>query len=294
MIRSKPDNISLPAGMAYLLEDATPYNEKLSKLIEQIERTQIATSRCGLYADMTQNGRWNLILHEDLKIMNWQTETDPEGNEKVVMLMIDESGYALNGLKWDWQEKYRLSMIDAEGYYFVAFLGGEDIAKLQKTSLDEVLRKKMIIYPLSSGKKMEFIPFEFFNASHNRSQVEAPASLNVVNAALALYRHSADQNQARFMQGQATPVFIGVNEGDDTTLLGALANIRMASPDSQAMMLETSGNGLPEMREKTVELHQYCGEQALKLLQSRDAESAEALSLKIGNKAVGFNGIVSA
>ncbi len=228
MHRKEPE-ITLPAAMEPLRDNASPDGSGLESLLRSINKNQILYGRFGLLVDIADRATVPYIVGYDaVDIINW------DGDRSLVVL--DESSQERNGFEWTDVEVYRVLEINSAGEYEVTLH-----RKDQEDMEDPIV-------PMVGGNTFTEIPFVFVNAGDLVTDIEKSPMEPLSNQCLTIYRGEADYRQGLHMQAQSTLVITGTSteEGDAKNVeVGAGAVIYTPG---DAKFIGVDPTGLPEMR----------------------------------------------
>lgn len=291
LMHRKPAKIELPEKLKYLLDSATIDGEGLQGLLRQINKMQLKIGRGGIMLDLPAveqtQPRLYFAIYDGTKILNWDDGTrDGNVQQKLNMVLLKETEQErVAGLAYKEVNKYRLlslgdvETVNGNGDYAVAVM---------RNTVNPAAAS--FIEPTVRGKKLQQIPFVFFNKTDGLTAPDKPPLLKLVNHALANYRLSADYYQALFMQGQDTFVVSGDDSDEETgegTLyhLGAEGGVSLQT-GAKAEFVGVNSEGLPEMR-RAMEADETkadtMGRQLLAAI-SRERESGDALGKRISSQ----------
>ncbi len=273
--REPPEAVELPPELASLEQNFSVENEPLSAALARISFLQLAYGRCGVLLDPQESGAKaapRAAVYPAHRILDWGALPGSEGFD---FLVLDESGDAFDPVSKSrvFRPMLRLCALDpARGYYSLSLTPEEYAA------FDFRAEQPESSFPCVNGKRLEKIPFTFFNASDNTSEVGRPPLLPLANICLAVYRGEADYRHALYMQGQAT-LFLKGFPLDDPPMTGAGNYIHTESPDASGSFLEISGSGLGEMRAAQNDLHAMA--RSMGVLLEENGDSGTALKTRL-------------
>ena len=241
-MHDKPANIELPPQMEPLRERATPQGESLQLLLRRINEEQLVSGRLGLLVDLPESASEPLpflALYVAESIRNW----DDGGDDKLSLVILDESGYERRGYEWHGVKRYRVLRIGgdddaATGRYTAAVVTPSSGAEIAGT------------VPMFRGRALDRIPFVFANAKDITAEPDEPPLIGLGRLSLAVYRGEADYRQNLFMQGQDTLVVIGGTPQSDKAepiRTGAGGGIELEI-GGDAKYIGVSSQGLAEQR----------------------------------------------
>jgi hypothetical protein len=296
---SPPTELKLPSGLQELENRATDDNQTFERFVSCIFTEQAKYSRCGVLADFPEKETTAppyMTVYGALRVLNWSTERNSDGDEVLKWVILDESKYVQDGATCEYRTILRVCAIDESGDYFT-----EKHEFVDKMSDDEYRKyaRKMLeptekaVYPTYKGKKAKQIPFVFINATNIYSTPELPILNTVTEMSLAIYRGEADYRQALFVQGQATPTFSGATPDEAAKwLLGANGSIASQNEKFKAQFMEVSGGGLTEMRTSQENLHNLAKSEGMKLINAGANESGDALKERTTTETVSLTTLV--
>jgi hypothetical protein len=309
LLHQKPATIELPTALEPLREKATTHGESLDLLLRRINEEQLVSGRGGLLLDLPvvpdpANPLPYLALYNAESIRNWDDGDIEEGEARLNLVVLDESGYKRGAdLEWKPVTKFRVLVLgeaeenEPEGtaHYRVGVFQEEGLNAVP-SFVDSDMTEPMI-----RGVGLEKIPFTFFNSKDITAHPDVPPLLALGRACLSIYRGEADYRQNLFMQGQDTFVIIGdrkrmensAADADDEPLrTGAGSRIELET-GGDAKYVGVSSNGLTEQREALKNDRTRAENRAGQLVDSRggDKESGEALKTRVAAQAATLNQI---
>lgn len=186
----------LPAGLAYLYENADGEGLPLEAFHRRITRELLVIGGYAVLTDAPEGGGDPYLsgFSRD-RLINWDTD----------FFVLDETRPARDGFVWKQIERYRVMLL--EPYGFVPYMYLPD----STTGEEIVVRAR-------GGGYLPRIPFAVGNALDLSPRIEAPPLIGVARAALAYYQLSADYRLQLYMSGQETMVAI---DGPAPTVVGA-------------------------------------------------------------------------
>lgn len=246
MLHQKPVNIVLPERMEPLRENATAQGESLELLLRNINEKQLVEGRCGLlldlplYPDPTEPIPY-IALYDALSVLNWDDAFDAEGETRLNLVVLDESGVVREGFEWDEESRFRVLQLgdlnenepEGESRYLTGLFEDE---------YDE----SALIEPQLRGVGLQQIPFVFCNSKNLSSEPEKPPLAGLGNLSLAIYRGEADYRQNLFMQGQDTLVVVGRTSEVLRTGAGSMIEVDIGG---DVKFVGIGSAGLSEQRE---------------------------------------------
>ena len=198
VLRTETQIDGLPSMMEDHLEDITLTGLDLHAFAGKILPEQVLEGRAGGLVEMPeeespdQRPYWTMWTAD--KITNWATARI-FGRLQLVMVVLKEETLQPEG-QFGWVEKpsYRVLELVPVGMgdlrYRVTIW--EKRGERGKESWQPVKES----WPMRAGVLLDEIPFTFFGASSIEPKVDKPPSLDVVELNIALYRNSADYENA--------------------------------------------------------------------------------------------------
>ena len=250
----KPPTTEYPAGLEALTSDVTMSGVNLHQFAEMVAEEVVMLGRCGVLVDHPPNAealtlaqaqslgmRPYMRLYEAESIINWRTQRI--GDTEMLTLVVLEEEYEVqkDEFKAECETQWRVLDIAPAGYRQRVF---------RKNDRGEFYVVEEI-YPLSQGKPIARIPFEFFGVRDNTPCVDKPPLLDLVDVNLSHYRTTADYEHGLHFTGLPTPVVTGFYSDDQTAQLriGSGTAWLLPDPAAKAFYLEFTGQGLSELRE---------------------------------------------
>lgn len=298
IMHHKPPTIELPDKLEDLREKATVKGESLEMLLRRINEAQLVTGRLGLLADVKNDAAVGVLpyiaLYRTQDIINW----DDGKREEIVLqnlnlVVLNESEYERQtGFEWNFETKYRVLVLgdplvnepEGQGIYR---MGTYDSTK--GMAFDEA----NLIVPSIAGKTLDKLPFIIINSKDIVADPDDPPLLGLAQLAMAVYRGEADYRQCLFMQGQDTLVVI---QGVDETVRAGAGAVINVSTGGDAKYIGVDSQGLPEMRMALENDRKEAADIGGQLLdtRSREAESGDALKIRVSARTASLNQIAMA
>jgi len=312
VMHAKQAKFELPTAIEFMNQESSDpqsWRVGLQQILRETNRNQLSYGRYGLLADIpafeqpVAQVRPKIIGYEAFFILDWSTRESESGEVVIdyVLLAEEKPEDEHRRAKYTHPDmRLRLLALDAEGnyYYMLIDVDPSDLANnsgsikiletlgnidLDNPPVEDPLGGSVANYPLAAGQPMKFIPFVFVNVTNLYPDVQKSPLLQLSNMDISIYRGDADWAQAYFLQGQATPVFSGVSEGDEV-FVGAGGGIKMSDPEAKAYYMEVSGDGLEEMRERQQALQNFATSLGIALVDQNQPESGKALETRTGIK----------
>jgi len=295
IMHHKPATIELPEKMEPLREEATIRGESLQMLIRRVNEHQLVTGRLGLLADIPDGAPVGVLpyiaMYKALDVINWDEEArDEQSRKQLNFVVLNESKWAREEFKWSFKNRYRVLLLgeleNATGdvYQMGLFEGDKDAT----------FNESVLITPSVAGRTLEKLPFVIINSTDIVAEPDDPPLLGLANLSMVVYRAEADYRQNLFMQGQDTLVVIGGTDSDEVRAgAGAVLNVAQGG---DAKYIGVGSTGLKEMRESLVNDRKEAAASGGKLLdtQNREAESGEALKIRVSARTASLNQIAMA
>ena len=254
----------MPAQLEYLWENADGQGLPLEAFHRRITRELLVIGGYSVLTDMPTDGGdpWLAGYSRD-SLINWDDD----------WFLLDETAMVRKGFIWEQVERYRLLNLDGLAYAAQTY-GGEN---------DE---GEQIEVRGRGGRALDRIPFVVGNAMDLSPRVESPPLIGVANAALAIYRKSADQEQSLYMG--ANPTLVAIN-GDAPEAVGAGVVHEMRGAEGQTPDLkyvEATNSGIKERREEMAADREAAVMAGARLFEqtAQGAESGEAKRLRYASE----------
>lgn len=282
MMHSQPPRIDLPESMEKITSSR---GEDLKTLLRRINFEQLVTGRVGLMADLPvvadQNEIPYITTYTAERIINWDTSEVPE---KLVFVVLDESGDVRNGMNWTTEQKFRVLELLGNEYSQGVFTDPQnyDPANLKA--------------PSWRGNTLNQLPFVIINAVDITPELGDVPLLDLANMCMTIYRGDADYRQNLFMQGQDTFVTMGgAFDQDDSVRVGAGARIDLPL-GAKAEYVGVTSSGLSEQRQAQENLEKRAGTMGAQTLDStsRERESGSSLRIRVAARTADMNQIADA
>ena len=315
LLHQKPPTIELPAVMEPLRERCTMYGEPLELLLRRINEEQLVTGRCGLLVDLPVTPDQSapmpyIALYVGEAIRNWDDGEINEGESKLNLVILDESGFKRDAeFNWNPVTKYRVLMLGstapapqqetdtvttvdptaAETYSVGVFVNDGNGAP-------EFVPSQMRP-PVLRGKTLDAIPFVFVNTKDIVSIPDNPPLMGLGDLVLVIYRGEADYRQNLFLQGQDTFVITGDRkkppEDQKDELRTGAGSLLELEQGGTAEYVGVNSSGLPEQRSALENDRKRAETKSGQLIDatSGDKESGAALNTRIGAQTATLNQI---
>ncbi len=199
----------------------------------------LIVGRCGVLVDMPQEGssRAFAARYAAERVVNWQTAL-VDGQEKLIRVVLQET-YTIPEDAFSFEEdtQYRVLQIVESKYEVDVY------RKIDKSESDWAIVPELHAEPKIRGKRMDFIPFQFFNSNSLTPEVVKPPLLDLVDVNLSHFRTSADLEHGAHFTALPTAVLSGFEAGQTYSIGSGKAWVS-SNKDAKATFLEYTGQGL--------------------------------------------------
>jgi hypothetical protein len=257
MLFRRPPVVETSESVNALLEDVTMSGVSFLTFAQQIAMETLTVGRVGILVDYPSQSTAGMTAAEAAKlnlrpvmqryeaenIINWKTAWI--GNKTVLTLVVLTEEAALEGNEFEHKTETRYRVLDLfNGAYRVRVFRIDDKGEDEQIGGD--------IFPVMSGKPLDFIPFFFLGVDDTTPQLDLPPLLDLVDLNLDHSRMSADHKHGLHFTGLPTGVITGYrpeNEGDKL-YVGAAHFLVLPDPQAKASFLEYTGQGLSAIVEE--------------------------------------------
>jgi len=257
MLFRRPPVVDVPESVNALLKDVTMSGISFITFAQQIAMETLTVGRVGILVDYPSQSTEGMTAAEAAKlnlrpvmqryetesIINWKTAWI--GNKTALTLVVLTEEAALEGNEFEHKTETRYRVLDLfNGAYRVRVFRIDDKGEDEQIGDD--------IFPVMSGKPLDFIPFFFLGVDDTTPQLDLPPFLDLVDLNLDHYRMSADHKHGLHFTGLPTGVITGYrpeNEGDKL-YVGAAHFLVLPDPQAKASFLEYTGQGLSAIVEE--------------------------------------------
>lgn len=255
---AKQPTIELPQTLNPLLKDANGDGLAFDQLLEKCVAETFAFGRCGVYADFRATGAemmsiadaeqlaptLTFVAAED--IINWQID---KATKKVVLVVVREQYEDRDGYAVRLKSQYRVWQL-VNGVLRIrvhrARRQDEMLAAQPTDTRFEVVEEYTPMLP--GGRPWNIIPFVVMGSVNNDWDIDEPPLYQISVYDIALFRNSADIEEAAFLVGQPTLVISNVTQEwadkNKGFKLGSGRVLVLPDPDSKAMLLQASPDTL--------------------------------------------------
>lgn len=281
MLHRKPPQVTLPEKCAYLTDKFSATGDNLLTTLRLVNEEQLVTGRCGLLVDVAGNGDPYVAFYNADTIVDWHVETTADEKGQTRFVVLDESGYRVNGLTRTYVSEYRHLVLHNGVYKF----GVSNSAEPGAIPVEQLVTFSY------KGQTLNQIPFTFINIKDNSVDVDKPPLLPVASKCATIYRTEADYRQTLHQQGQDTLVVKSLassqvpGAGAPSVRVGTGAMIEVEF-QGDAKYIGASSTGLPEQRlaitNDKMEAMQLAGQ--LAQTNNNKEESGASLSTRLGTQ----------
>jgi hypothetical protein len=313
----KPPTQEIPDGEAEaLVEDITLAGQTVVEWSRALIREILTVGRMGVLVEFTGSevaprptiapgagpGRPYVVSYPAETIINWETAVI-NGETKLVMVVLEERiqiDSPSDPFVKASQFQYRILRL-VKGAYTVELWTEEVVAPptggnaVPVASKEKRYVKTQEITPVRRGAPLDRIPFFFIGPSGQSVSPEKPPLLDIVDLCILHYMTSADYAHGLHWVGLPTPYVCGARD-KESIQIGPSTAIVLDDPQAKVGMLEFSGSGLKEIKDRLQGLEGKMAALGARILeeQKREAESGEALKLRQGGDASVLAGISDA
>lgn len=251
MLFRRPPVVDVPESVNALLKDVTMSGVSFITFAQQIAMETLTVGRVGILVDYPSQSTEGMTAAEAAKlnlrpvmqryetesIINWKTAWI--GNKTVLTLVVLTEEAALEGNEFEHKTETRYRVLDLfNGAYRVRVFRIDDKGEDEQVGGD--------IFPVMSGKPLDFIPFFFLGVDDTTPQLDLPPFLDLVDLNLDHYRMSADHKHGLHFTGLPTGVITGYRPENESEKLyvGAAHFLVLPDPQAKASFLEYTGQGL--------------------------------------------------
>ena len=251
MLFRRPPVVDVPESVNALLKDVTMSGVSFITFAQQIAMETLTVGRVGILVDYPSQSTEGMTAAEAAKlnlrpvmqryetesIINWKTAWI--GNKTALTLVVLTEEAALEGNEFEHKTETRYRVLDLfNGAYRVRVFRIDDKGEDEQIGGD--------IFPVMSGKPLDFIPFFFLGVDDTTPQLDLPPFLDLVDLNLDHYRMSADHKHGLHFTGLPTGVITGYRPENESEKLyvGAAHFLVLPDPQAKASFLEYTGQGL--------------------------------------------------
>ena len=295
LLFAKPPKVELPEALKTIGENISLDDDTLEALAKNIADECLSVGRCGVLVDLPSveksdyskleaerlNLRAYATLYKAENIINWKT-TKINGSNVTSLVVLAETYAEPTQDEFVDNIKTRYRVLDLhEGYY------RQRVFSETKAGNFEVVSE---IYPSANGRKLEYLPFTFFNVNDLKTAVERPPLLDLARVNISHFRSEVDLEHGTHFTALPTPYVTGYQgETEGKLKIGSTAVWAINSPDAKVGFLEFSGAGLSTLENRIAVKEKRMSILGARLLldEKKTAEATETLQMrKSGENAV--------
>jgi len=295
LLFAKPPKVELPEALKSIGENISLDDDSLEALAKNIADECLSVGRCGVLVDLPSvekadyskleaerlNLRAYATLYKAENIINWKT-TKINGSNVTSLVVLAETYTEPTQDEFVDKIKTRYRVLDLhEGYY------RQRVFSETKAGNFEVVSE---IYPSANGRKLEYLPFTFFNVNDLKTAVEKPPLLDLARVNISHFRSEVDLEHGTHFTALPTPYVTGYQgETEGKLKIGSTAVWAINSPDAKVGFLEFSGAGLSTLENRIAVKEKRMSILGARLLldEKKTAEATETLQMrKSGENAV--------
>lgn len=280
----KPPQIDAPDAAEGLLDNVTGRGAPLEVFAKGLVREAMAVGRYGVLVDLPQSGGEPYQAgYVAESIINWRV-TIVDGRPRLSLVVLAETAEAAGEDEYEREERslYRVLRLDEAGFYTQ-----ELWEKTEGSKEDVFTLLEGPFRPVRSGVALKFIPFQFFGPMHLQPGCQKPPLLGLANVNLSHYRTSADLEHGAHFTALPTPWISGGlagqkgAEGQGQVRIGS-GVAWMLTKDSQAGMLEYTGQGLEALEKRLERKEKHMAVLGARLLedQKTQTEAFQTVSMR--------------
>ena len=295
LLFAKPPKVELPEALKTIAENVSLDDDTLEALAKNIADECLSVGRCGVLVDLPSvekaeyskleaerlNLRAYATLYKAENIINWKT-AKINGSNVTSLVVLTETYAEPTQDEFVDNIKTRYRVLDLhEGYY------RQRVFSETKAGNFEVVSE---IYPSANGRKLEYLPFTFFNVNDLKTSVEKPPLLDLAKVNISHFRSEVDLEHGTHFTALPTPYVTGYQgETEGKLKIGSTAVWAINSPDAKVGFLEFSGAGLSTLENRIAVKEKRMSILGARLLldEKKTAEATETLQMrKSGENAV--------
>lgn len=223
-LMSKPPSVELPTALEALKLNVNGEGLSINQMIEQALSETFAFGRCGLFADfqtMDNNDVFSVAETEVLaptisfvraeNIINWRID---KNRRKVVLVVVREFYEVYDKFSVKTYPQYRVFAIDENDQLTVSIYRPKNPDQYYRgdipTQDEQFLKVETYMPKMANKEPWSIIPFSIVGSTDNDWTIDEPPLYQIATYDLALYRNSADIEEAAFYVGQPTPYVAGI------------------------------------------------------------------------------------
>lgn len=295
LLFAKPPKVELPEALKTIGENISLDDDTLEALAKNIANECLSVGRCGVLVDLPSvekadyskleaerlNLRAYATLYKAENIINWKT-TKINGSNVTSLVVLAETYAEPTQDEFVDNIKTRYRVLDLhEGYY------RQRVFSETKAGNFEVVSE---IYPSANERKLEYLPFTFFNVNDLKTAVEKPPLLDLAKVNISHFRSEVDLEHGTHFTALPTPYVTGYQgETEGKLKIGSTAVWVINDPSAKVGFLEFSGAGLSTLENRIAVKEKRMSILGARLLldEKKTAEATETLQMrKSGENAV--------
>lgn len=295
LLFAKPPKVELPEALKTIAENVSLDDDTLEALAKNIADECLSVGRCGVLVDLPSvekadyskleaerlNLRAYATLYKAENIINWKT-TKINGSNVTSLVVLAETYAEPTQDEFVDKIKTRYRVLDLhDGYY------RQRVFSETKAGNFEVVSE---IYPSANGRKLEYLPFTFFNVNDLKTAVEKPPLLDLAKVNISHFRSEVDLEHGTHFTALPTPYVTGYQgESSEKLKIGSTAVWVINDPSAKVGFLEFSGAGLSTLENRIAVKEKRMSILGARLLldEKKTAEATETLQMrKSGENAV--------
>lgn len=284
----KAPTLTFPEKLKDVIDDITRTGTSLESFTKGCLSDILITGRHGVLVDMPVlpegevfgDIRPYVAAYDAEDIVNWRVER--RAGVAVLTLVVLREGVEKEDADVFVHEpidggQFRVLRLDEAGYLVEIYRKKKVEGQTDEWALFET------IVPTQRGKRLTFIPFQFFGASSLTASPEKPPLLDLVDVNLSHYRSSADLEHGRHFTALPTPWAAGFGVGPDNKLhIGSQTAWLTDEVNAKAGMLEFTGQGLGALETAMETKEKLMAVLGARLLEDRikGVEAADAMRIR--------------
>lgn len=295
LLFAKPPKVELPEALKTIAENVSLDDDTLEALAKNIANECLSVGRCGVLVDLPSvekaeyskleaerlNLRAYATLYKAENIINWKT-AKINGSNVTSLVVLAETYAEPTDDEFVDKIKTRYRVLDLhEGYYRQRVFSETNAGNFEVVSE---------IYPSANERKLEYLPFTFFNVNDLKTEIEKPPLLDLARVNISHFRSEVDLEHGTHFTALPTPYVTGYQgETEGKLKIGSTAVWAINSPDAKVGFLEFSGAGLSTLENRIAVKEKRMSILGARLLldEKKTAEATETLQMrKSGENAV--------
>lgn len=288
-IMRRPPTIENPGIMTDLKDKFTKDGKSFNTFASTLVHELIDYGFCGVMVDLASGteSRPYATLYKATDIIN-SASSMVNGKEQLVWLTLKESTYEANP-----EDPYDFIEVDFIREYFLDINNNQVVVRLWKynTDINEWIRTPLMnsnkefvdeLLPTRvGGKKLDFIPFEFFGAISNSRIPPKPPLLDLAYLNVKHWQVTVDYYHGLHFCALPTPWAAGFPK-DMSFYVGPEKALISTDPQAHCGYLEFTGQGMEAVRKAIEDLEKDMAVVGARVLeeQKRQTEASETVRLR--------------